>query len=175
MKSDNIYLIGLMGAGKTTIGKLLAKTLNKPFYDSDKVLELQTGVNIPTIFEIEGEAGFRQREQKVIAELTSLQGIVMATGGGVVLSHENRQALMANGMVVYLSCDIARLWERTRHDKQRPLLQQHDPKSVLTRLLTQRDPLYRLCADLIIDSGKLRTKSAVKRIVARFSLADENA
>ncbi|MDT8406462.1 MAG: shikimate kinase AroK [Methylococcales bacterium] len=169
MKSDNIYLVGLMGAGKTTIGKLLAKTLHKTFYDSDKVLEQQTGVSIATIFEIEGEAGFRQREQKVIAELTALDGIVLATGGGVVLNPDNRLALTTRGQVVYLSCGVERLWERTRHDKQRPLLQQANPKAVLTRLLAERQPLYQACADFVIDSGQVRTKAAVKQIIAHFS------
>ncbi len=123
-KTDNIYLIGLMGAGKTTIGRQLAKALHLPFYDSDKAIEEQTGVDISTIFEYEGEEGFRIREKKMIQELTQINGIVLATGGGAILNRENRDALSENGFVVYLQCSIDKILQRTKRDTQRPLLSQ---------------------------------------------------
>ncbi len=116
-QSENIYLIGLMGAGKTTIGRQLAKALQLPFYDSDKAIEESTGVDIPTIFEFEGENGFRNREQKMIAQLTELRGIVLATGGGAVMREENRKCLQANGFVVYLYCSVDKIVERTKRDE----------------------------------------------------------
>ena len=148
MIAQNIYLIGLMGAGKTTIGRHLAKSLKIPFYDSDKAIEENTGVDIPTIFEFEGEQGFRDREQKMIQQLTQLQGIVLATGGGAVLRQENRELLKNNGFIVYLQCSIDRIMERTRRDNQRPLLKTDNPKERLQLLLEQRESLY--CLVLIL-------------------------
>jgi len=165
---ENIYLIGLMGVGKTTIGKQLAKTLQLPFYDSDKVIEEMTGASIPTIFKYEGEEGFRDREQAVIQELTSLQGIVMATGGGAILRAENRSALKQNGFVVYLYCSIDKILYRTRHDTQRPLLQTANPRQRLHALMAQRGSLYQECADFKIDSGSASGKAVVKSILQQY-------
>jgi shikimate kinase len=168
MTTENIYLIGLMGAGKTTIGRQLAKTLKVPFYDSDKAIEESTGVDIPTIFEFEGEEGFRVREQKMIYKLTQLQGIVLATGGGVVLREENRKALKDNGYVVYLQCSIDRVLERTRWDTQRPLLKTDNPRARLQQLLEQRQPLYLSCADFKIDTGVLKSKTVINHILEDY-------
>jgi shikimate kinase len=174
MKSlDNIYLIGLMGVGKTTIGKQLAKALQRPFYDSDKVIEDSMGVDIPTIFSYEGEAGFREREQAVIAQLTGLSGIVMATGGGSVIRPENREALKSSGFVVYLQCSIDKILYRTRHDTQRPLLRTENPRKRLQGLLVEREPLYMDCANFKIDSGSLPGKTVVKTILQQYQAALE--
>lgn len=142
-----------MGAGKTTVGKLLAKRLNKTFIDSDHEIERRTGVNIPLIFELEGEAGFRSRETAVIQELAAQSGIVLATGGGAVLNPQNRDNLRRNGTVIYLRAKVEDLWQRTRHDKNRPLLQTTDPLGKLRELFAERDPLYREVADIVVDSG----------------------
>jgi shikimate kinase len=166
--SENIYLIGLMGAGKTTIGRQLAKSLKWPFYDSDKAIEESTGVDIPTIFEFEGEAGFREREQKMINQLTQMRGIVLATGGGAILLEENRRLLQKNGFVVYLQCSITRILERTRRDTQRPLLKTDNPKERLESLFREREPLYLSCADFKIDTGVMPSKAAVNRILDQF-------
>jgi len=162
--TGNIFLVGLMGAGKTTVGKLLAKRLHKTFYDSDHEIEERTGVGIPVIFEIEGEAGFRKREAAVIAELTRLKGIVLATGGGAVLDENNRRNLRQNGTVVYLRAKVEHLWQRTRHDRNRPLLQTPDPQAKLQELFEQRDPLYREVADIVIDTGDQSVPALVKRL-----------
>lgn len=171
---QNIYLIGLMGVGKTTIGKQLAKALQRPFYDSDKVIEDSTGTDIPTIFSYEGEEGFRRREHSVIQHLTTLTNIVMATGGGSVLMPENRQALKTNGFVVYLYCSIDKILYRTRHDTQRPLLRTENPRQRLQNLLFEREPLYMECADFKIDSGSLPGKTVVKTILQQYQSALEN-
>ena len=151
--SGNIFLVGLMGAGKTSVGKLLAKRLGKSFYDSDQEIERATGVKIPLIFEIEGEAGFRAREAKMLAELTARRDVVLATGGGAVLAEENRRLLSKNGVVVYLRAAVADLWRRTQHDKSRPLLKSADPRATLEQLFAERDPLYREVADVVVDTG----------------------
>lgn len=151
--TGNIFLVGLMGAGKTTVGKLIARHLNSPFIDSDHEIEKRTGVNIPLIFELEGEAGFRAREAAIIEELTGQSNIVLATGGGAILSPQNRENLRRNGTVIYLRARVEDLWQRTRHDKNRPLLQTPDPQAKLKELFAQRDPLYREIADIIVDSG----------------------
>ena len=143
-----------MGAGKTTVGRLLAKHYGGTFYDSDHEIEARTGVKIPVIFEIEGEAGFRKREETVIAELTALSGIVLATGGGAILSAVNRDNLRKNGVVVYLRGTPEHLYERTRHDRNRPLLQTDNPLAKLRELYKQRDPLYRDVADIVVDTGR---------------------
>lgn len=153
-KKDNIFLVGLMGAGKTTVGKLLARQLGKTFIDSDHEIEARTGVKIPVIFEIEGEAGFRKREEAVIAELSSRSDIVLGTGGGAVLSARNREVLQSRGTVVYLRGSPEQLHERTRHDRNRPLLQTGDPLAKLRELYAQRDPLYCEIADLVADTGR---------------------
>ncbi len=152
--SGNIFLVGMMGAGKTTVGRLLANFLEKKFYDSDREIQKRTGVSIPLIFEIEGEAGFRKRETEMLSELVKPGNIVLATGGGAVLSAENREMLKRSGTVIYLRATIDDLWRRTRHDKNRPLLQTQDPRTKLTELYAQRDPLYRETAHIIVESGK---------------------
>lgn len=151
--TGNIFLVGLMGAGKTTVGRLLSKRLGKTFYDTDHEIECRTGVNIPVIFELEGESGFRKRETAVIADLVHLRDIILATGGGAVLAKENREHLSQNGMVVYLRANVEELWHRTRNDKSRPLLQTADPQARLQQLYAERDPFYREIADIIIDTG----------------------
>lgn len=153
LRSGNIYLVGLMGAGKTSVGKLLARRLGKAFYDCDQEIERATGVRIPVVFEIEGEAGFRAREARMLEELVQRPNIVLATGGGAVLSARNRRLLGAHGRVVYLHAAVRDLWLRTRHDRNRPLLQTPDPLAKLTELFAERDPLYREIADVIVDTG----------------------
>jgi shikimate kinase len=153
-REQNLYLVGLMGAGKTTIGRLLAKHFARPFFDSDHEIEARTGVKVPVIFEIEGEAGFRQREAQVIAELTSRQGIVLATGGGAVLDPANRDALKSTGYVVYLRAQPPDLFQRTQQDRNRPLLRTPDPEGKLRQLYAIRDPLYRETAHLVVDTGR---------------------
>lgn len=149
----NLYLVGMMGAGKTTVGKLLARRLKRRFIDADQEVERRCGVRISVIFDVEGEPGFRSREAQVISELTALDGIVLATGGGVVLAQENRRLLTARGTVVYLHACPADLYRRVRHDRNRPLLATPDPRARLEELYVQRDPLYREVADLVIDTG----------------------
>lgn len=165
---ENIYLVGLMGAGKTTIGRQLARTLKLPFYDSDKAIEESTGVDIPTIFEFEGEEGFRDREQKMIQQLTKMDGIVLATGGGAILREENRRLLKENGFIVYLQCSVDRILERTRRDTQRPLLNTAEPRERIELLFAQREPLYLACADYKIDTGILQSKVVVNHILEEY-------
>ena len=165
---ENIYLIGLMGAGKTTIGRLLAKSLRMPFYDSDKAIEESTGVDIPTIFEFEGEQGFRDREQRMIQQLTEIKGIVLATGGGAVLREDNRTLLKKNGFIVYLKCSIDRILERTRRDTQRPLLNTENPRAKIETLYAQREPLYLACSDYQIDTGSMPSKIIATHIVDKY-------
>ncbi|WP_256210082.1 shikimate kinase [Nitrosospira briensis] len=150
----NIFLVGMMGAGKTTIGRLLAGFLKKTFYDSDREIQKRTGVSIPLIFEIEGEAGFRKRETEMLSELVKTRNIVLATGGGAVLSAQNREMLKQSGTVIYLRATVDDLWRRTRQDKNRPLLQTQDPRTKLLELYAQRDPLYQETAHIIVESGK---------------------
>ena len=157
-----------MGAGKTTIGRQLAKALSVPFYDSDKAIEESTGVDIPTIFEFEGEEGFRDREQKMLVQLTKLDGIVLATGGGAILRDENRRLLKENGFIVYLQCSVDRILERTRRDTQRPLLKTENPKERIEALFAQREHLYLSCADFIIDTGVMQSKTVVNLILDEY-------
>ena len=161
----NIFLIGPMGTGKTTVGRFLAKSLNRPFFDSDHEIERRTGVNIPLIFEYEGEPGFRQREQAMLQELTERNGIVLATGGGAVLCPENRMLLSQRGIVIYLKCSIARQLERTRKDTHRPVLSTENPRQRLETLMRIREPLYRSIADHIIDTGQRPSHAVVKAIL----------
>jgi len=169
MNKKNIYLVGLMGAGKTTIGRLLAKSLGLPFYDSDKAIEDVTGVDIATIFEFEGEDGFRIRENKMIKELTDIEGIVLATGGGVILDAGNREQLKEHGFVVYLECSVDRLVERTARTSQRPLLNIDEPRAKIEALINEREALYQECADFIIDSGKMQSKAVVSEIIREYT------
>lgn len=165
---SNVYLVGLMGSGKTTIGRILARRMGRRFFDSDHEIEHRTGVRIPTIFELEGEAGFRRREAQTIAELTQEAAIVLATGGGAILDPANREALHATGWVVYLDVPTHILIERTRNDSNRPLLQVANPAERLNTLRTQRDPLYREVADLVIDGSRNNSHSAVARILSEW-------
>ena len=153
-----------MGAGKTTIGRRLAKGLRRKFVDADQELERRTGASIALIFDVEGESGFRAREKRIIDELTQLDDVVLATGGGVVLDPENRAALSSRGFVVYLHAAVGKLVERTQHDSNRPLLNTDDPAGRMRELLDQRDPLYRQVADLIVDTGALTMAEIVKEI-----------
>lgn len=141
-----------MGCGKTTVGRQLAKRLGRSFADTDHEIEARTGVRIPTIFEIEGEAGFRRRESQVIAELAAEQDLVLATGGGAILDPANRAALAASGVVIYLNAPPDLLFERTRHDRNRPLLRVADPLAKISELFVVRDPLYREVAHLVVDT-----------------------
>lgn len=165
----NIFLIGPMGAGKTTIGRHLARELKRSFYDSDRVIEERTGANIPLIFDLEGEEGFRKREQAVIEELTAMDRIVLATGGGAVLREANRRHLRERGVVFYLYSDLASLLERTRKDRNRPLLNGEEPPGqVLQRLLQERDPLYRRTAHHVIDTADSSIRLVIKAIIGRL-------
>ncbi len=162
-----------MGAGKTTIGKLLAQHLGKKFVDSDEEIQQRTGVTITHIFDIEGEAGFRQREASVIQDLVKRDNIVLATGGGAVLSEQSREALHANGIVVYLKSTVHDLWQRTHHDRSRPLLQTADPRAKLKELYDLRDPLYIKAADLVMPTSKQSVYSLMSRLQQELSLYTE--
>lgn len=161
---ENIILVGLMGAGKSTIGRSLAKLLQKDFYDSDRVIEERTGVDISTIFEIEGEQGFRDREEQVIAELCEKDNIVLATGGGCILREANRLNMKERGHVVYLRTTASLLYSRIRYDKSRPLMQTKSPIDTLKKLLDDREPYYLEVADTIIMTGKQKVSVIVKRV-----------
>ncbi len=167
---ERIFLIGPMGVGKSTIGRQLASQLHKNFDDTDHEIERRTGVDIPTIFDIEGEEGFRNREVAVMDEFTGKANLVLATGGGVILREENRRALR-RGYVVYLSAKIETLVERTRRDKSRPLLQNTDKQEKLEQLMSERDPVYREEADIIVDTDGRSAKAVAKEIVDRIQSA----
>lgn len=162
----NIILIGPMGAGKTTIGRILANRLDWQFHDSDREIEKRTGASIPLIFDIEGEAGFREREHDMLADLTAGRGMVLATGGGAVLRADNRELLRKNGLVVYLYTSVERQFERTQHDTQRPLLQNGDRRATLQRLMDERDPLYRETAHVVLETGGQTPRAMADRILA---------
>ena len=157
-----------MGAGKTTVGRVIAKKLNRRFIDSDHEIEARTGASIPLIFEIEGEEGFRQREAEVIRDLTAQQGIVLATGGGAILRPENRECLKAGGVVIYLRASITNILQRTSHDKSRPLLQTADPRARLEELARVREPLYLEVADMVIETGRPNVQSLVQTILTEL-------
>jgi shikimate kinase len=158
-----------MGAGKTTIGKHLAQHLKLRFADTDTEIEQRTGADIPWIFDVEGEEGFRDREQQVVGEMTEWDDIVLATGGGVVLRPENRTALAGRGFVVYLYASIGEQVRRTRRDRRRPLLQKGDPEEILTALMAERDPLYREIADHVIETDKCSPRNVAQRLVRELS------
>ena len=157
-----------MGAGKTTVGRALAKKLNKRFIDSDHEIEARTGASIPLIFEIEGEASFRQRETEAIRDLTAQQGIVLATGGGAILRPENRAYLKTRGTVIYLRASVSSILQRTSHDKNRPLLQTADPRKKIEELAREREPYYCDVADLIIETGHPNVHSLVQTILTQI-------
>jgi shikimate kinase len=163
-RAGNLYLVGMMGAGKTTVGRLLARRLKLRFVDSDHEIERRCGVKVPLIFDIEGEAGFRSRESQTLAELAALEGIVLATGGGAVLADENRQRLATRGTVIYLRAKPEDLYERVRQDRNRPLLATANPLARLEELYVERDPLYREVADVIVDTGRQTVQSLARTL-----------
>lgn len=164
----SLILVGMMGAGKTTVGRLLARRLKRSFYDTDEEIERRCGVRIPVIFDIEGEAGFRARETQIIAQLCALDNAVLATGGGAVLAEENRRIIAARGIVVYLHARPTHLWQRVRHDRNRPLLATAEPQKKLDALYAERDPLYREVADLVVDTGKQSVQTLAKDLLTRL-------
>ena len=158
-----------MGAGKTTIGKHLAQHLKLQFADTDTEIERRTGADIPWIFDVEGEEGFRDREQQVVAEMTLWDDVVLATGGGVVLRPENRTALAGRGFVIYLYASVEEQVRRTRRDRRRPLLQKGEPREILEELMAQRDPLYREIADHIIETDNCSPRNVAQRLEQELS------
>jgi len=164
----NLFLIGPMGAGKTTLGRIIAHELGYPFFDSDRVIEERTGVDIPTIFDYEGEQGFRDRESKVIDELTQLKKVVLATGGGAVLRKENRDRLAQRGFVIYLKVSVLSQLERTSRDKSRPLLQIEDPEMKLRELADARRPLYEATCDFSVSTDEQRTRGLKNSIIKAY-------
>jgi len=164
----SLFLTGPMGAGKSTIGRQLSKRLNKEFHDSDHEIEARTGVDIPLIFELEGEAGFRKREQAIIEELTRIPDIILATGGGAIMDPENRRHLSARGRVIYLHATVNQQLKRTRRDRNRPLLQTADPRAKLEELMAIREPLYREIADVIIETDGKRVRDVVRQIIQQL-------
>jgi shikimate kinase len=164
--AGNIFLVGMMGAGKTTIGRSLARKLGREFVDTDRELVQRTGVPVATIFEIEGEAGFRRRESAMLEELSRREGLVIATGGGAILAEENRRVMRERGTVVYLRARLDSLWERTRRDTHRPLLQTADPRGTLAALLDAREPLYMEAAHLVVDTGPQSASVMVGRLAS---------
>jgi shikimate kinase len=168
MHAGSLYLVGMMGAGKSTVGRLLARRLKLRFVDCDHEIERRCGVKVPLIFEIEGEPGFRARESEVLAELTAMKGIVLATGGGAVLSEANRRRLAEHGMVVYLRARPEDLYGRVHHDRNRPLLATADPLRRLCELHAERDPLYVQIADVVIDTGRQTVQALARELVLRL-------
>jgi len=164
----SFFLTGPMGAGKSTIGRQLAKQLGLPFLDSDHEIESRTGVDIPLIFELEGESGFRKREAAVIDELTRLPNILLATGGGAVLDPVNRGHLRTRGRVIYLHATVDQQLKRTQKDRHRPLLQTENPRAILEELMTVRDPLYREIADIVIETDGMRVRDVVRKIMQQL-------
>lgn len=164
----NIFLVGPMGAGKTTVGKRLARLKGMEFLDSDEELERRTGVDISFIFEKEGEEGFRKREHDIIDELTQIENLVLATGGGAILDPENRANLSARGLVIYLHATVDQQLERTRYNKQRPLLQTDEPREALERIMAEREPLYREIADIVFETDSRHARNLAKRIAQRL-------
>lgn len=164
LSKANIFLIGPMGSGKTAVGKHLARALKLTFYDSDAEIETRTGVDIPFIFEKEGEAGFRVRERELIEQLTRLEHLVLATGGGVVLHPDNRRVLAERGCVVYLKTSVYQQMERTRHSRQRPMLLNTDPRETLDALMLEREPLYAEIADLTVSTDGRRVQAVAEDV-----------
>lgn len=168
-KHGNVILVGPMGAGKSTIGRQLASFLNYEFVDSDHEIEARTGADIPWIFDVEGEEGFRKREESMIDELTQRDGIVLATGGGVVIREQNRRVISARGIVVYLKASVEQQLIRTAKDRKRPLLQNSEPRKVLTELMKSREPLYLEVSDYVVDTDAANIKDVASNIVDLIS------
>jgi len=166
MGHSNIFLVGMMGAGKTTVGRALATRMKREFVDTDRLLVDRTGVAVAIVFEIEGEEGFRRRESAILREVCEQDERVVATGGGIVLAEENLQVMRESGTVVYLRARLESLWERTRHDSSRPLLATPNPRERLSELLKQREPLYRAAAHIVVDSGPQSAATLVNRVLA---------
>ncbi|MGS2723113.1 shikimate kinase AroK [Porticoccus sp. GXU_MW_L64] len=166
--ANNIFLVGPMGTGKTTIGRQLANHLRMCFLDLDQEIEERCGADIPWIFDVEGEQGFRLRESQVLEDLVADKGMVLATGGGAVLAEKNRQLLKQHGVVVYLSSTLEQLLERTQKDRKRPLLQVDDPRQVLERLMQEREPLYQDVADIVITSRNQRPQVAAEELAEQL-------
>jgi shikimate kinase len=164
MHKPNIILVGLMAVGKSTVGRLLAQSLGLTFFDSDEIIEERAGAPISWIFDVEGESGFRDREEQVIEDLTGREGIVLATGGGAVLRQANREAMASRGVVIHLDSPLERLLERTRRDRKRPLLQQGDPRATLARLQAEREPLYREVAHYRFVTDRQGPKALARQI-----------
>ena len=165
---NKIFLVGPMGAGKTTIGRFLAAELQLPFKDTDKEIEARCGADVAWIFDVEGEQGFRDRESIVLEDLSHLSEAVIATGGGIVLRESNRKILAKSGLVIYLQVSVDQQVERTSHDRSRPLLQRGDPRKVLTELMAIRDPLYREIADLVIETDERRPRLAAREVADKL-------
>ena len=161
---NNLFLVGPMGAGKSAVGRQLARMLHLDFVDSDEEIETRTGVDIPFIFEKEGEAGFRKREARVIDDLSQLEGIVLATGGGAVTNADNRNHLGARGFVIYLYTSVRQQLERTNRGRDRPLLENGNKLEVLERLMAERDPLYREIADMVVNTDGRRVQTVAREI-----------
>jgi shikimate kinase len=168
--TGNLILVGMMGSGKSTMGRILARYLEKAFFDSDIEIQARTGVSIPHIFDVEGEPGFRQREAIEIVTILQRQQTVLATGGGAVLLEQNRRVMQAQGIVIYLQANVHDLWQRTRHDKNRPLLQVADPLAKLNELFVQRDPLYLEVADIVVQTGRQSVQSLMLHLVEKIHL-----
>lgn len=160
-----VFLVGPMGAGKTTIGKYLAQQLNLQFADTDTEIEARTGADIPWIFDVEGEQGFRDREQQAVEEMTLWDNVLLATGGGVIMRQENRRVLAARGFVIYLHATVDEQVRRTHRDRRRPLLQDGDPEEILRDLMVVRDPLYREIADHVIDTDSCSPRTVAQNLV----------
>ncbi|MBI3546270.1 MAG: shikimate kinase AroK [Gammaproteobacteria bacterium] len=173
-RADNIFLIGPMGAGKSTIGRHLAEMLHKEFQDSDHEIEARTGASIPLIFEIEGESGFRERESSVIDELTHKSNLVLATGGGVILKEANRKILRERGVIVYLHAPLDALLQRTRRDRHRPLLQTADRRRTFEEILKIREPIYHQTADIVVETAHRSPLSVAREITRKLEALQTN-
>jgi shikimate kinase len=173
-QSGNLILVGMMGSGKTTMGRILARHLNKVFVDSDEEIQFRTGVTIPHIFDVEGEPGFRQRETDALAALVIRNDLVLATGGGAVLAPENRTMMSENGIVIYLKANVHDLWLRTRNDRNRPLLQTGNVHAKLAELLQQRNALYQQVADIVMPTGRQSVHALMLKLVNEIELYRKN-
>ena len=175
LSKNSVYLVGPMGVGKSTIGKVLAELLDMEFIDSDREIEAATGADIAWIFDVEGEAGFRVREEKMIDTLTRRKGIVLATGGGAILAKQTRKRLQKRGTVVYLRASLKLQVERTSRDKNRPLLQTANPEKTIKQLMKIREPLYQEVADIIVDTNRRNPRTVSKEIYRQLKKVQSSA